>query len=158
MMDGNRSEQEIANKVKAILDSFLDEMGLELYDIEYSGSSRMLRVFIDRPRAGVTIDDCARVSRRLSQELDAEDLISQNYRLEVSSPGLDRPLKKESDFRKSLGRTARIFLARPVAQKMELAGRILDCKDGMVKLEMGSGEPLWIPLSLINKARQELER
>jgi ribosome maturation factor RimP len=153
------TEQEITDKVGALAESFINEMGLELYDVEYSARSRMLKIFIQRPRAGVTLDDCSRVSRRLSELLDTKDFIPNSYRLEVSSPGLDRPLKKLSDYQKSAGSLAKLYLSNPLqGNKYEVQGRILEARDGSVKLQMESQEPLWLALSQIKKARLEPEK
>jgi ribosome maturation factor RimP len=152
------SEAEIINKVSDLAGSFLSEMGLELYDVEYSSVSGSLRVFIQRPQAGVSMGDCARVSRKLSEELDKEDLIESAYMLEVSSPGLDRPLKKETDYQRSLGRRAKMKLVQPVDGSYELLGRLLEYRQGTVKVGMEGREPIWIPLSQIKKARLELEK
>ena len=152
------SESEIIEKVSGLAESFLNEMGLELYDVEYSAASKQLRVFIQRPLAGVSMGDCARVSRKLSEELDKDDLIDSAYMLEVSSPGLDRPLKKETDYQRSLGRLVKMKLVQPVAGSHELTGRLLEYREGMVKLGIEKQEPLWVPLSQIKKARLELEK
>jgi len=152
------SESEIIEKVSGLAESFLNEMGLELYDVEYSAASKQLRVFIQRPLAGVSMGDCAKVSRKLSEELDKEDLIDSAYMLEVSSPGLDRPLKKETDYQRSLGRLAKMKLVQPVDGSYELLGRLLEYRQGTVKVGMEGREPIWIPLSQIKKARLELEK
>ena len=152
------SESEIIKKVSGLAGSFLNEMGLELYDVEYSSGSGQLRVFIQRPLAGVSMGDCAKVSRKLSEELDKDDLIDSAYMLEVSSPGLDRPLKKETDYQRSLGRLAKLKLIQPMDGSHELLSRLLEYREGMVKLGMEGQEPLWVPLSQIKKARLELEK
>lgn len=152
------SESEIIKKVSDLAGSFLSGMGLELYDVEYSDVSGQLRVFIQRPQAGVSMGDCANVSRKLSEELDKEDLIESAYMLEVSSPGLDRPLKKETDYQRSLGRLAKMKLVQPVAGSYELTGRLLEYREGTVKMAIEGQEPIWIPLSQIKKARLELEK
>ncbi len=152
------SEAEIINKISDLAGSFLNEMGLELYDVEYSSVSGSLQVFIQRPQAGVSMGDCARVSRKLSEELDKQDLIASAYMLEVSSPGLDRPLKKETDYQRSLGRLAKMKLVQPVDGSYELLGRLLEYREGTVKVGMEGQEPIWLPLSQIKKARLELEK
>jgi ribosome maturation factor RimP len=152
------SEAEIINKVSGLAETFLAEMGLEIYDVEYSSVSGALRVFIQRPRAGVSMDDCARVSRRLSAELDKDEFMTTAYLLEVSSPGLDRPLKKASDYQRSLGRLAKMKLIQPVGGSYDLTGRLQEYREGMIKLGLEGQEPLWVPLSQIKKARLELEK
>lgn len=111
--------------------------GLELVDLELTGGPlrRVLRVTIERPEGrdgveagpAVTLDDCVRVSRDLSTALDVEDLVEANYSLEVSSPGLDRPLTQLSDFRRQLGKLAKVRLIEPAADGQRvLRGTIAD--------------------------------
>ena len=91
-------------KTEEILIPIVDELGFELVDVEYvkEGSTWYLRTYIDKP-GGITIDDCEVVSRRLSDILDEKDYIDEAYIMEVSSPGLGRPLKKEKDYKRSMG-------------------------------------------------------
>ena len=96
-------------KTEEILIPITEEYGYELVDVEYvkEGSTWYLRAYIDKP-GGISIDDCEAVSRRLSTILDEKDFIDDSYILEVSSPGLGRPLKKEKDFKRSLGEEVEI--------------------------------------------------
>lgn len=110
--------EEYEQKTEALLLPLMEEFGFELVDVEYvkEGSSKYLRAYIDKP-GGITIDDCEAVSRRLSDELDAADFIPEAYILEVSSPGLGRPLKKEKDFARSIGKEVEIHTFRAVNQE-----------------------------------------
>jgi ribosome maturation factor RimP len=108
----------------------------------------------------VSVGDCARLSERLSERLDIEDFIPYRYTLEVSSPGLDRPLKRESDYERFQGRLARITTEPAIAGQNVHTGRILGLVQGaggMVKIEEGSGQYLTIPLSQVKRARLEIE-
>src|ERR1035437_8539874 len=100
--------------VKKIVMPILDSMGLELVDIEFGrvGRDPLLRLYIDK-NGGITLEQCAEVSRELSLILDVEDAISSNYTLEVSSPGLDRPLKKQSDYERFAGRLIKVRTYEP---------------------------------------------
>ncbi len=102
-------------KTEDILNPIVDEYGFELVDVEYvkEGSTWYLRAYIDKPD-GISIDDCEAVSRRLSDILDEKDYIDEAYILEVSSPGLGRPLKKEKDYKRSLGKEVEIRTYRMI--------------------------------------------
>ena len=115
--------EEYEEKTEALLAPVLQEAGCELVDVEFvkEGGNRYLRAYIDKP-GGVTIDDCERVSRSLSDRLDEEDFIEEAYILEVSSPGLGRPLKKERDFARSLGEEVEIRCFRGVDGRKEFDG------------------------------------
>lgn len=110
-------------KTEALLQPIMAEHGFELVDVEYvkEGSSKYLRAYIDKP-GGITIDDCETVSRRLSDLLDEADYINESYILEVSSPGLGRPLKKDKDFIRSMGSEVEVRLFRAVEHEKEWTG------------------------------------
>ena len=156
MVQGNRPEDIIAG-VTALAGPVLQELGLELFEVEFTPGNPALRVFIDRPGGSVSIDDCAAVSGRLSLRLDETDLIHRAYRLEVSSPGLDRPLRHEDDYRRFCGRLARLWLTQPLGGKLDCLGRIGEFHQGMVKLQLRDQESIWVPLAQIKKARLEIE-
>ena len=99
----------VVEKIRAYADELLPSMGLELFDIQFrrEGHGWVLRLFIDREE-GVSLEDCSLVSREISDYLDVEDVIEQSYFLEVSSPGLERPLRSLEDFKRFCGQKARI--------------------------------------------------
>ena len=101
-------------KTEEILQPLMEANGFELVDVEYvkEGGTWYLRAYIDKP-GGIAIDDCELISRALSDELDAQDFIEDSYILEVSSPGLGRPLKKDRDFERSIGQEVEVRLYRP---------------------------------------------
>jgi len=150
---------EVLRRFEKLVENVLAEDVFELVDLEVSGGGRVLRVFVDKP-GGVSVGDCARLSERLSERLDIEDFIPYRYTLEVSSPGLDRPLKRESDYERFQGRLARITTEPAIAGQNVHTGRILGLVQGaggMVKIEEGSGQYLTIPLSQVKRARLEIE-
>lgn len=150
---------ELLRRFEKLVENVLAEDVFELVDLEVSGGGRVLRVFVDKP-GGVSVGDCARLSERLSERLDIEDFIPYRYTLEVSSPGLDRPLKRESDYERFQGRLARITTEPAIAGQNVHTGRILGLVQGaggMVKIEEGSGQYLTIPLSQVKRARLEIE-
>ncbi len=140
------------NLLQETIKPIVVEEGFELVDIEYHqrrGNRALLRIYIDK-EGGVTLDDCAHISEEIGQIIEIKDLIPHSYILEVSSPGLERPLKKEGDFVRSIGKMARIKTRDSISYK----GRILDFKEGKVKLEI-RGEIVEVPNSIITKARLE---
>lgn len=110
-------------KTEEILIPIVEEYGFELVDVEYvkEGGTWYLRSYIDKP-GGISIDDCEAVSRRLSEVLDEKDYIEDSYIMEVSSPGLGRPLKKEKDFKRSLGEEVEIRTYRMIDKQKEFTG------------------------------------
>ena len=126
----------------------LEGLGYELVDVE-SSRSGLLRVFIDSP-AGITVEDCARVSNHLSRALAVEGIDYE--RLEVSSPGLDRPLKRIEDYRRFAGREASIRLKLPVDGRRRFDGRLVGVEDDVVVLEV-DGQRQRLAFADIDRAR-----
>lgn len=132
------SKREIyEQKTEEILIPIVEEYGFELVDVEYvkEGSTWYLRTYIDKP-GGISIDDCEKVSRRLSDILDEKDYIDDTYIMEVSSPGLGRPLKKEKDFRRSLGREVEVRTYRMTDKRKEFTGILKSYDAGTVTIQM----------------------
>ncbi len=126
----------------------LDGLGYELVDLEASRTG-LLRIFIDTPR-GITVDDCARVSNHLTRAFAVEGIDYE--RLEVSSPGLDRPLKRIEDFERFAGRDASVKLKLPRAGRRRFEGRLVGVEDGRIVLE-GEGQRQQLGLDEIDRAR-----
>lgn len=124
-------------KTEQLLTPIVEEYGFELVDVEYvkEGSTWYLRSYIDKP-GGISIDDCEKVSRRLSDLLDQEDFIEDAYIMEVSSPGLGRPLKKEKDFRRSLGEEVGIRTYRMIDKQKEFTGILKDYDENTVTITL----------------------
>lgn len=132
-----------------LLEPTLAGLGYELVDIERSGRGKLLRVFIDKP-GGVTVDDCTAVSNHLSRWLAVEGI---DYdRLEISSPGLDRPLKKVSDFIRFVGEPVKLKLRVALQGQRNFAGILREINDGVLKLEV-EGKTLDLELNNLEKAR-----
>jgi ribosome maturation factor RimP len=115
----------LANVLREKVEPLVEEEGLEMVELQFSpaGPASVLRVFVDRT-GGVTVGQCALISRKLGDFLDTENLIPTRYTLEVSSPGLDRPLTAAADFKRKTGEKVRIFLKEPVDGKTEMLGKI----------------------------------
>jgi ribosome maturation factor RimP len=122
--------------LRKLLEPGVQALGFELVDLDVVGQRHhpTLRVYIDSPR-GVTVDDCAGVSRQLSAILEVEDPLPGSYTLEVSSPGLDRPLVTLADFRRFTGETVRIRMQAPLAGRRNFTGRLVGLKDNQVVIE-----------------------
>ena len=138
-----------------LLEPIVAGLGYELLEIEFSsaGRSSVLRVYIDRSdEGGIGLDDCERASRAIGAALDAGDPIGHEYRLEVSSPGFDRPLRTAAHFARFAGSEARIELAAPIDGRRRFRGRLGAIEDGTVTIEVDRRE--WkLPLAGISKAR-----
>src|SRR5262245_3487090 len=146
------------DRVKRLFQEVVEGQGYELVDAELKGAGKnsILRIFIDQP-AGISIHDCELVSEQVGTVLDVEDLIPFSYTLEVSSPGLDRKLVKESDYTRFEGKLARIKTRIPLTQQKVFRGRLQGLHDGKVRLEMPKGDLLDIPLDVIQEARLEFD-
>ena len=129
---------EITEKVEQLASPIAKELGLELVDVEFlkEGRDWFLRVYIDNPKGNIDIDQCAAVSNKLSEELDLVDPISQNYFLEVSSPGAERPLKKDEDFEKAVGQYVFIKTYEPIDGMKEFEGYLLGYGPDHAKVEV----------------------
>ena len=139
--------------------------GLDIFDVELKreGGQQVLRVIVDRPgpaatpQDSVSIDDCARVAEDLGTLLDVEDVMPGEYTFEVSSPGLDRPLRTADDFRRFAGRWAKIVTSEPVQRQTAFNGRVKGIEGDDVLFESEGKKPMKLPFRLISRARLEVE-
>jgi len=146
------------DRIAEVVEALLRSEGLELVDWQFrkEGRSWVLRIFIDKP-GGVTLDDCADLSRELGDQIEVNNLIPQAYILEVSSPGLDRPLKKEKDYLGSIGKLIQVTIRPPIEGQSFFKGILLDyTPSGVLVLREGE-KTREIPVSQINKARLVFE-
>jgi len=120
------NKSEIERFTKESLELIMEEYKFELVDVEYikEGPHMYLRIYIDKPE-GITLEDCQKISERMSEVLDEADPIEENYFLEVSSPGLDRPLKTDKDLEKNQGKDVDINLYKPINGKKRYSGKLL---------------------------------
>ncbi len=123
------------------MEPILEEMGYELVDVEYVSiyGRWILRLFVDK-EGGVTIGDCARISEELGDLIDVKEFLRHEYNLEVSSPGLDRPLKKEKDLSRALGKRVKIRMTIPLEGRRNFTGVLLRYGDGILHLEVDGQE------------------
>lgn len=150
------AKEDVVGKVEGILFPYLENKGLELYKTEYKkeGKDWVLRVFLDKPADSeseyVSIEECEDVTRMLSEALDKDDFIDRSYNLEVSSPGLDRELIKESDFERFKGRVVEVKTYEQINGGKEHEGVLLGREDGIVRIEE-DGKTIEIPADKISK-------
>lgn len=140
-------------ELEALITPVVESFGLELWGHEYTpfGGSALVRVFVDGPN-GVTLDDCAQISDQLSALFDVEDPIPVAYRLEVSSPGLDRVLFRPEQYGRYLGERLKLRLRWPVAERRNWTGVLRACEGELVRIEV-DGEPVEVPLEAVQRAR-----
>jgi len=144
--------QSIANQVQSLVEPILEGMGYELVDVEYVSSFGrwILRLFVDK-EGGVTIGDCARISEELGDLLDVKEFIRHEYNLEVSSPGLDRPLRKEKDLPRAVGKKVKVRLAAPLNGRRNFTGVLVRYEGGLLHLEV-DGQEVTLPWPDVEKA------
>ena len=143
LQDAHSAQNALESKVETWLLPLLEKNQFELVDVEYVREAGIwyLRAYIDK-EGGITVDDCEVVSRELGDWLDQEDFIEDSYILEVSSPGLGRPLKKEKDFARSLGKDVEVRLYRPINKQKEFTGTLKAYDADTVTLSMEDGNDL----------------
>ena len=134
-------KQEIEQHCTELVTPIIEENGFELVDVEYvkEGSDYYLRVYADK-EGGINIDDCVLISRALEAKLDEEDFITDAYILEVSSPGLGRPLKKEKDFKRSIGKSVECKLYKAIDKQKEFEGVLKDFTEDTITIEIDEKE------------------
>ncbi len=150
-------DQKVIDSVREILDSLLLGYGFELVDIEYRREGRgwVLRIYIDKD-GGVSVEDCARISRELGTLLDLNDIIPGTYNLEISSPGLTRTLKKVRDFERFKGKLVKIKTMKDIQGRRVFIGRLIDFVGNVAYVEM-DGHVYFIPYDEIERANLELD-
>ena len=155
------AKRKIKDIVAGMLTDCLPERDLELFNVEYvkEGREKYLRVYLDKApdedgnERYVSVEECEEVSRWLSDALDREDPLEEAYTLEVSSPGLDRPLIHDSDYVRFAGRLVDISLYKPIKGSRQITAELLGRDDGIVRLKGESGEDLEIPSESIARIR-----
>ncbi|WP_039764436.1 ribosome maturation factor RimP [Caldicellulosiruptor sp. F32] len=143
----------VTKRVEELVKPILEKYGFDLVDIEFKkeGKNHFLRVYIDKP-CGITIDDCQRVSEELSNKLDIVDPIPFSYYLEVSSPGVNRPLVNDRDFVRNRGRVVDVFLKQPIMNTTKLTGELVEKKEDVLII-MVDGENISVPFENIKKVK-----
>jgi ribosome maturation factor RimP len=156
---------DIVSQVRSIANRVAASYGLEIFDVSFrrEGPGMVLRVQIDRPgpaataEESVSVADCASVSRDLSAILDVDDVVAAAYTLEVSSPGLDRPLTRPDDYERFAGRFAKLVLREPVDGQKYFKGRLGGVDGGHVLIDGEDRRTHRVPLDIIARANLEVE-
>lgn len=158
-------EADVVAQVRAIATRVAQSLGLDIFDVQFrrEAGGMILRVQVDRPGPAATaeecvsVEDCARVSRDLSAVLDVEDVVPTAYTLEVSSPGLDRPLRHADDFRRFAGRRAKVVMREAVDGQTFFKGRLDGVAEPDVLIVTDDARSHRVPLSIITRANLEVE-
>jgi len=160
-----QGEASVVEQVRSLASRVAASYGLEIFDVQFrrEAGGMMLRIQIDRPgpaataEDSVSVDDCAHVSRDLSAILDVEDVVPSAYTLEVSSPGLDRPLRHAEDYRRFAGRRAKVVMREPVDGQRFFRGTLAGVEDGRVVIDAEDRKRHRVPLGAITRANLEVE-
>lgn len=149
--------RDVVAAVTPVAEALMKGLGLELVDVEYrrEGGGWVLRVFIDKP-GGVTLDDCQAASRALGEKLDELDPIPTSYSLEVSSPGIERPLKRPEDYERFAGRLVHVRTFAPYEGRRNWQGRLVGLAGGAVVLDTDAGQ-VAIPQDMVARAHLAAE-
>ena len=154
---------DVVDQIRAVALPILDSMGIELVELEFrkEGPGMVLRLFIDKP-GGILLDDCSAVSRELSEILDVEEIIPVEYNLEVSSPGLNRPLTKPADYDRYVGKLVKVRTYEMIAdaagnRRKTFLGQLEELKDGIIHIRLKEGQSAAIPFDKVAKANLEFE-
>jgi ribosome maturation factor RimP len=161
-------EADVVERIRGLATGVASTYGLEIFDVQFrrEASGMVLRIRLDRPGPSATaddsvsIDDCARVSRDLSAVLDVEDLVATAYTLEVSSPGLDRPLRQADDYRRFSGRRAKVVMRQPVDGQTFFKGTVAGVEGGdflYILIDGDDGRRHRVPFAVITRANLEVE-
>ena len=145
----------LVSSVADLLSPVLADEGIELVDVEYQADTQTLKLLIHKP-GGISIEDCQQVSRIANPILDVHDMILGTYNLEVASPGLNRPLITEADFRRNLGQKVQVEMPSTTASCSQLNGTLNQVSDGKILLTLFSGKTVQIAISDIVQAQIQL--
>jgi ribosome maturation factor RimP len=146
-------QKSLEARITELAEQIASSIGMEvvLVEIKGSGDQTLVRAFIDQP-TGISLDDCERFSKRFSVSLDVEDWIPSSYILEVSSPGVNRPLVKEADFLRFCGKNAKVRTRFPIEGQRNFKGQIVGVTESRLALEVAPGKQIEIALMDIEKA------
>jgi ribosome maturation factor RimP len=154
---------DVMQRVEDLVRPLTSSLGFELVELEYKREGRhmVLRLYIDK-EGGITLDDCAAVSKEVSAVLDVEDIVPDRYTLEVSSPGLNRPLKSRADYDRHIGRLVKIKTLELIAddagnRRKTFLGELLGLDGDLIRVKLREGQTAAIPLGDVAKANLEFE-
>jgi len=145
----------LIERVEQLIQPLLQELGTDLVELKVnrSGPTMNVQILVDKVHGGISLAECSQLNREIGEAIERENLIGQHYVLEVSSPGLDRPLRTKKDFMRVVGREIHLFLSEGVAGKMEYRGLLREIREE--HLIIGStGEGISVPLEKVNQGKQ----
>lgn len=150
--------QEVIDKIKELVTPILDGEGIELADLIFrrEGKRAVLRLLVDKPQGGISLAECAKLNQIISQLFDQTTIFQESYILEVSSPGLDRPLETKQDFQRAIGRKVSVFTSEFIESKKNFMGELNAVEGENIILRLEDKE-IKIPLEKIVKARQVIQ-
>jgi ribosome maturation factor RimP len=153
-----KSHEKFLVVAREVICEIVTQQGLELIDVEYQREPGgwVLRVLIDREPGGVTIQDCTDISREIGDVLEVKDVIAFPYRLEVSSPGVNRPLKKPADYEQHTGEIISLTTAEPLDGRKHFKGRLTGLREAMIQMDI-DGRQFAVPLQAVKKAHVEYD-
>jgi len=148
----------VTDRIKELISPLLGEQGIELVEMAYKREHKRmaLRLFVDKA-GGITLDECALLNDKIGALLDKDDVIATSYTLEVSSPGLDRPLMTRQDFLRRVGEKMEVFLNSPLNDKVSYFGILREVGDDSISVELKKSESIQIPLNIVNKGKVKIE-
>lgn len=146
-----------AEELRKIIAPFIEQEELELIELKFilSGSASLVRLLVDKKQGGIRLGDCAGLNRKIGAALENNACLQHRFILEVSSPGIDRPLKTKDDFLRCLNKNVKFFLKEQINGKIEYQAEVVNADDAAVVIKNEDGN-LLIPLPVINKARQAI--
>lgn len=148
----------VIQRIRQIVGLYLEAVGFEIFDLTFrrEGKHMALRILIDRPQGGISLDECSDLNERLSRILDSEDIIKESYILEISSPGIDRFLNTIKDFARVIGRKVQFTLKEPIRGRREIIAEVVKAEEGLIYIILDDNK-IAIPLAKIAKAKQVVE-
>ena len=147
--------QEAILQLRDFISNYLKEQGLDLIDFlyRYEGRDLIFKILADRPEGGISLGECSRLNKEINRVLDEKAILKQRYTLEISSPGLDRPLATEKDFLRCINRNVKLFLTELINDKREIEGIVAKVEEDSVYIDT-EGRQFKIPLLKIARAKQ----
>lgn len=151
-------DRQVMERVKALVEPLLTRRGVDLVEVSYryEGQGRVLRLLVDTAR-GVKVGELSALNQSVGALLDEQEVVPGPYTLEVSSPGLDRPLRTQADFERVIGRRVRVRTRESVQERTEHLGEVLGANEEAVVIRLDSGDKRRIPLEKIARAVQEID-
>lgn len=146
------AKKSVTELVEELVSNFIANQNMELVDVEFvkEGQHRYLRIFIDKEDGKISLDDCKMISDYVNEKIDKLDPIKENYFLEISSPGIERPLKKPADYAKNEGKIVQAKLFAPFEGRKIIDGILIGLEDNIVKIDIGEGEIVAVPKDKIS--------